>query len=135
MTRLRTVLLAPVLAAMTALAACLPLGSLPSFPGPQSATAQTSTAEQIARGSVPVSGAIATAAGVGELVPGASVPATIVERYFSAYQDEMVRRINALDAKISAGQPVNSNEWVRAIVAAAGAGGLGILAGRRKSSP
>lgn len=97
------------------------------LPGPQSASA---TPEVLARTSVPSAEVLASAAEVGQLFPGVSVPATVVDRFMRGYMDEAVERIAALDSRRAKGERVAPSDWWATILLSLGAGASNIIAYR-----
>lgn len=127
---------APAGVAALTLAACAPFLSPIGNPwSPSSATA--STPERIARTSVPVATAANQAAAVAELIPGASVPAAVVERWTSGYLAEMERQIAGLEERLQASlndpsrRPPDKSDWLWALGLAAAAGGANVFSFRQ----
>lgn len=128
--------LAPAGVTALTLAACAPFLSPIGNPwSPSSATA--STPERIARTSVPIASAVNQASAMGELVPGLSVPASVVERWTSGYVAEMERQINGLEDRLQASlrdpsrQAPDPSDWVWALGLAAAAGGANVFSFRQ----
>ncbi len=126
-----SVLAGPILA----LAACAPFLPIGSPFSPQSASA-TGQAETVARDSVPIAQTLEGIAQIGELVPGATIPAAVFDRFCSGYFSEMLRQIDGLETRQQRweeshqGAPVRQDDWWWAIGLALLAGGSNVFSYR-----